>query len=89
MARCVEDLSLWMKTACDESNHIDRDPYHRHLEFNVEDYKNQSSKKLKIGIIKSYSILEASPASQRAVEEVALFLKKQGHEVVSVVNPLF
>ena len=50
---------------------------------------NQSKKKLKIGIIKSLSILEASPASQRAVEEVASFLKKKGHEVIPVVYPLF
>lgn len=68
MARCVEDLSLWMKTTLDEHNHVDKDPYHRHIEFNIGDYLTHSTKKLKIGIIKSYSVLEASPASQRAVE---------------------
>lgn len=76
MARCVEDLSLWMKTMCDERYHIDEDPYHKLVEFNVEQYKNYTKKRLKIGYVKSYDALEATPASQRAVEEAVAALKK-------------
>ena len=50
-------------------------------------YRNHAKQKLKIGVIKSLDELEASPASQRAVEEVAQILREQGHEVVPVSIP--
>lgn len=84
MARSVEDLALWMKTTCDKAYNPDIDPYHRLINFDTEQYIGHSSKKLKIGIIKAHHLLEATPASQRAVEEVATFLRKQGHEVIPV-----
>lgn len=88
MARCVEDIFLWMKTTCDEDNHEHKDPFHRHIPFNIREYQTHSQKKLKIGIIKSLSLLESTPASQRTIDDVTLFLRKQGHEVVPVVYPL-
>lgn len=33
-------------------------------------------------------MLEATPASQRVIDDVSLFLRKHGHEVVHVVYPL-
>ena len=49
------------------------------VDFNVGDYLNHSTKKLRIGIVRQYDFLEPTPASKRALEEVKIFLKKQGH----------
>lgn len=87
MARCVDDLTLWMKTTCYEKYHVQPDPYHRHQEFNIEEYRSHSTKKLRIGVVKSHHLLEATPASQRAVEEVAEILQRQGHQIVNVQIP--
>ena len=84
MARCVDDLALWMKTTCDERYHVQPDPFQRHVAFDVDIYKNHTKKQLRIGIIKSHHTLEATPASQRAVEEVASVLRRQGHHIVQV-----
>lgn len=31
LARCVDDLALWMKTACEERYHVQPDPFHKHV----------------------------------------------------------
>jgi len=67
MARSVQDLALWMKTACHQQLHTQSDYFHRTIDFDADLYNNQTKKKLRIGYVKSYSIIEASPASQRAV----------------------
>ena len=36
MARSVKDIALWMKTSCDQSFHVQPDPYHRVLPFNLQ-----------------------------------------------------
>jgi fatty acid amide hydrolase len=89
MARSVEDLALWMKTTLDVKYHSNPDPFHRLISFDTEVYKKHSKKKLRIGLIKSHSFLEASPASQRAVDEVGAYLRDQGHETVPVEIPNF
>lgn len=68
LARCVDDLALWMKTTCEERYHVRPDPFHRHLQFDVREYKLHCKQKLRIGVVKSHRLLEATPASQRAVE---------------------
>ena len=87
LARSVEDLALWMKTVCHQPFHTRPDYFHRTVDFDVKKYKSHAHQKLRIGYIKSYSIIEASPASQRAVEEVVALLKEQGHELISVEIP--
>ena len=54
MARCTDDLALWMKTTCDERYHVEPDPYHRMIAFDVDEYKSHAKKKLRIGVIKTH-----------------------------------
>jgi Asp-tRNA(Asn)/Glu-tRNA(Gln) amidotransferase A subunit family amidase len=57
MARSVNDLALWLKTICEERFHVQPDPYQRMVAFNIENFKNHSKKKLKIGFLKFHPIL--------------------------------
>jgi Asp-tRNA(Asn)/Glu-tRNA(Gln) amidotransferase A subunit family amidase len=57
------------------------------VQFDVKEYTTHSNTKLRIGVVKSYDLLEATPASQRAVEVATRILESQGHQVVPVEIP--
>jgi len=44
-------------------------------------------KKFRVGILRTDSVVDPSPACARAVDEVAEVLKKEGHEVIDVTPP--
>jgi Asp-tRNA(Asn)/Glu-tRNA(Gln) amidotransferase A subunit family amidase len=47
----------------------------------------QEKKRFRVGVMRTDSVVDPSPACARAVEEVVQALKKEGHEVIDVTPP--
>jgi len=91
ITKSVRDVNLLMKVllngkAHDTARLEEKDPYYIRKEWQ-EDLVLNKQKGLKIGYYKSCDFFPASPANQRAVEEAAEALRKQGHDVFEVEFP--
>ncbi|KAI0473361.1 amidase [Xylariaceae sp. FL0804] len=53
----------------------------------VEDEYLATSRRLRVGVMRTDGVVDPSPACRRALEQTAAALRRAGHEVVDVVNP--
>ncbi len=90
MGTSIDGLALWMCSMTDiRSYQGEYDPYIKLHRFDVPLYRAVATQrqKLKIGYFRHLEMIESTPASQRAVNEVVEFLRKEGHELEEIEVP--
>lgn len=88
LAKSVGDLALWLSTMSTEEYYKgSQDPYVKLRPFNYKLYKEIPAKKLVIGFIDSFDLIEPSASMKRGVQETIQILRKQGHTIVEVKVP--
>lgn len=88
LGKTIEDLALWLSTMSTEEYYNGRqDPYVKLRPFNSKLYREISVKKLVIGYLESFDLIEPSSSMKRGVRETIEILRKQGHTLVEVKVP--
>ena len=70
LGKTIGDLALWLSTMSTEQYYNGRqDPYVKLRPFNSKLYKEIPSKKLVIGYVDSFDLIEPSASMKRGVQE--------------------
>ena len=88
LGKSVGDLALWLSTMSTEQYYNGtQDPYVKLRPFNSKLYKEIPAKKLVIGYVDSFDLIEPSASMKRGVQETIQILRKQGHTLIEVKVP--